>query len=184
MFDGSFREELRNRWNERLQSMRIIGFIVSIALIAVGITCIFIPMLSVNLMHYIFASVLLAAGIFHIVNYFTIKTPFRSGGYLAMAIIQVIVALILFFSPSIVTIEILAFMLAFEMLISGIDAFSLGVKVGSAWGVFIGIMNIAMSIVLFVSPFAYLYAFVIIMPIYMIVCGVSLLSECIVAKPR
>ena len=141
MFDGSFREELRNRWNERLQSMRIIGFIVSIALIAVGITCIFIPMLSVNLMHYIFASVLLAAGIFHIVNYFTIKTPFRSGGYLAMAIIQVIVALILFFSPSIVTIEILAFMLSFEMLISGIDAFSLGVKVGSAWGVFIGIMN-------------------------------------------
>ena len=179
MFDGSFREELRNRWNERLQSMRIIGFIVSIALIAVGITCIFIPMLSVNLMHYIFASVLLAAGIFHIVNYFTIKTPFRSGGYLAMAIIQVIVALILFFSPSIVTIEILAFMLAFEMLISGIDALSLG-----AWGVFIGIMNIAMSIVLFVSPFAYLYAFVIIMPIYMIVRGVSLLSECIVAKPR
>ena len=167
MFDGSFREELRNRWNERLQSMRIIGFIVSIALIAVGITCIFIPMLSVNLMHYIFASVLLAAGIFHIVNYFTIKTPFRSGGYLAM-----------------VTIEILAFMLAFEMLISGIDALSLGVKVGSAWGVFIGIMNIAMSIVLFVSPFAYLYAFVIIMPIYMIVRGVSLLSECIVAKPR
>ena len=184
MFDGSFREELRNRWNERLQSMRIIGFIVSIALIAVGITCIFIPMLSVNLMHYIFASVLLTAGIFHIVNYFTIKTPFRSGGYLAMAIIQVIVALILFFSPSIVTIEILAFMLAFEMLISGIDALSLGVKVGSAWGVFIGIMNIAMSIVLFVSPFAYLYAFVIIMPIYMIVRGVSLLSECIVAKPR
>ena len=101
-----------------------------------------------------------------------------------MAIIQVIVALILFFSPSIVTIEILAFMLAFEMLISGIDALSLGVKVGSAWGVFIGIMNIAMSIVLFVSPFAYLYAFVIIMPIYMIVRGVSLLSECIVAKPR
>ncbi|GAB6160831.1 HdeD family acid-resistance protein [Howardella ureilytica] len=184
MSNRVFGDEFRNHWNERLKSMRIIGFIVSIALIAIGITCIFVPMLSVNLMHYIFASVLLASGIFYIVNYFTVKSAFRSGGYLAMAIIQVIISLILFFSPSVVTIEILAFMLAFEMLVSGIDALSIGVKVGSGMAVFVGIMNIAMAVILFISPFAFLYAFVIIMPVYMIVRGVSLLSECIVAKTR
>ena len=69
-------QELRNNWNKRLRSMRIIALLLSILMMILGVVCFLYPVKTMGVLEKSAAFLILVAGVYEIINYFKLQYTF------------------------------------------------------------------------------------------------------------
>ena len=150
--DQDFGVNFKDRWNKRVKGLRIACFIVGPILAILGVITMFYPVQSASVMSYVAIFAILLLGIIEIIDYFASDRMFRSGAILVSGILNIIIALILLYSPISVTLYTVSLLFAFTLLMVGIDKFTLVDRLkmvgetGTGWVIFSGVIDIIAAI--------------------------------------
>lgn len=183
-----FIDELKNAWNGRVKNFRIWGIIMGILMTLLGIVACIFPVRTAIVVEIIASIFLLMFGIFEIVMHFQVPTMMRTGSGLVSGILNILVAIVLLTSPKDSMLVAFSFLLAADLMFLGIEEITAAGKLSymgvdglgiSTWG---GVCKILFSIVLILMPVASTAAASIIIGVYLIVAGISLLVQAIRAK--
>ena len=171
------------QWNQRLRSVRIASFIVSILMLVFGVLCVVYPIASVRVLSILAAVCIAAFGVFEIAECCTLPLFMRSGGAMAAGVVNVLFGVLLLCSPTEVTISTFALLFAVMLMLFGIEALVLSSKLrflgvsNSGWVVASGILNLLASAVFFILPMASAVFLNYVIAVYLLVGGATLLIE-------
>lgn len=186
--DPQLKQQFADEWNERLHSIRMAGFIISILMIVLGVVFLIFPQQSMSVGLAILTLLIIAFGVFGITEYATLPFGFRMGGLLVSGILNILVGILLFSMPNDGMVVAFAFILAFELFMMGIEqlSFSSTLRFISAsnygWLIASGVLNIIFALFLLFMPLSSAVALWIVLAIYLLAGGISLLIECIKSK--
>ena len=181
--DPETRDNIKKEWNSRVKSIRRSELIIGIIMIVLGAVCIFYPRQSIYVLEMIASFAILAFGIFKMAEYFSLPVYMRMPGMLVSGILDILISVMLMTSPSGVLLDTFAWLMAIDLMVMGIEELSYSsvlkwVSVDSYdWVIVNGVMNIIISLLMFIMPAASSVAIMILVAIYLIVGGVSLLIE-------
>ena len=181
--DMNFASEFTTRWNQKLKSIRTASFIVSILMILFGILCAIFPMQTVNVLEILACVLLMAFGIYQIINYNSEPVWFRYPGSLISGILNILISIMLLASPSGVAISTFAFMFGWILMMAGIEKISYSSKLrffqvtDCGWVTASGVFDIIASLLFIFLPLASTLALNFILAAYLIVGGITLLVE-------
>lgn len=180
-----FIDELRKAWNKRVKSIRTCGIIVGIIMMVLGVMACIWPVQTALVVEVVASIVILILGIFEIYAYFSIPAMMRTGAGLVSGILNIIVAIMLLTSPEQDMLVSFSFLLAADLMLLGIEEISasgklaflgiggLGMSVADGW------LKIIASLVLILMPIASTAAASIVIGVYLIAGGLSLLIQSI-----
>ena len=181
--DPETRDHIKREWNYRVKSIRRAELMMGIAMIVLGTVCIFYPRQSIYVLELIASFAILAFGIFKIAEYFSVPVYLRMPGLMVSGILDILISIMLMTSPSGVLLETFAWIMAIDLMVMGIEELSYSsvlkwISVESYdWVVVNGVLNIIISLLLFILPASSSVAILFLLAIYLIVGGVSLLIE-------
>ena len=171
------------QWNQRLHSIRIASFIVSILMLVFGVLCIIYPIQSVRILGILAAAVIVVFGVFEIADYCCLPIFLRNGGVMASGVLNILFGVLLLCSPSDVTVSTFAFLFALMLLSFGVEELVFSTKLryfdvsDYGWVVFSGIMNLIAAVVFLILPLAGAVVLNYVLAIYLLVGGATLLIE-------
>ena len=171
------------QWNQRLRSVRIASFIVSILMLVFGVLCVVYPIDSVRVLSIIAAAVIAAFGVFEIVDYCCLPVFLRNGGTMAAGILNILFGVLLLSSPSDVAVSTFALLFALMLLFFGVEEIVFATKLryfgvkDCGWVIVSGVINLLASIVFLLMPFAGAVVLNYVLAIYLLVGGSTLLIE-------
>lgn len=180
--------EIRDKWNKNLRSTRIWGFVASIFMIVIGIVCCFFPVQSTYFIEVLASVALLAFGIWEVVRYVQSSPFLRTGVSLASGILNIILAIMLLTSPAEEMLLFFGFLFGLDLMMLGFEQVTASGRLGmigvagTGWLTADGILNIIFGIILLFVPMASIAAVSVILAMYLIFGGISLLITCINAK--
>lgn len=180
--------EIRDKWNKNLRSTRIWGFIASIFMILIGIVCLAFPVQTTYFIEVLASIALLCFGIWEVVRY-TQATPFlKSGVTLASGILNILLGIMLLTSPAADLLTSFGFLFGLNLLMLGFEKVTatsrlgaIGVA-GTGWLTADGVLDIIFGFILLFVPMASVGAVSVILAMYLIFGGISLLIQSINAK--
>lgn len=187
-FDPQLKQQLAQEWNARVRSVRTTGFVISVLMIAVGVLFLAFPVQSIYLGAAILTAFIIAFGIFEIAEYLSLPALFRMGGMLVSGILNILIGIMLMALPAEGMVIAFSFMLAFNLLMVGIEELSFtsllrAFNVASyGWVIASGILNIVFAFMLIFIPITSSIALWICLALYLIAGGISMLIECVKSK--
>lgn len=187
-FNTDYIDELRANWNERVSSVKKKMLWLEILFLIIGVILLIFPIESVYVMSYIFAAFVIAEGIFGIVEFARMPIYLRTGGLLLMAMLNVIVGLMLITSPKEELAMIFGMTFSIEMLSLGIEEIALYdrmkffVYMTDSTLLVNGIINILCAIMFFFMPYYSVVFLNILIAIYALYAGISLITMSVRAK--
>lgn len=166
---------------------KAVGIILSIVLILMGILLMIAPLRALIAFEYVAAAVFVVVGLLRIIFYFKAPKETRNTITLINAICLLVLGVLLLLQGPLAVADTFAFLFGFVSLFNGIGKFSsLGLvkEAGGSTGlvVFSGILNILSALFFLSSPFIMQWAFGIILSIYLLVGGLTMLIECLSVK--
>ncbi len=173
------------QWNQRLRSVRIASFIVSIAMLVFGVLCIVYPIQSVKVLSILAALMIAAFGVFEIIDYCCLPIFLRNGGTMAAGVLNILFAVLLLSSPAEVTVGTFAFLFGLMLLLFGIEKIALASKLryfavsDYGWVIASGVLNLIAAAVFMLLPMLSAVFLNYIIAIYLLVGGATLLIEAI-----
>ncbi|MGN0363623.1 MAG: HdeD family acid-resistance protein [Bilifractor sp.] len=180
--------EVRERWNSHVKSVRIWGFIAAVLMIIMGIVCMIFPVQTTYVIEVFASAALLLWGIWEIVSYFQRPVILRTGVSLMSGILNVILGIMLLTSPADELLIFFGFLFGLDLMMVGFEQLTLtgtfhafGV-INTGWMTFDGILNILVGIILLFMPIASVSAVSVLLSFYLLAGGITLLIECINAK--
>jgi uncharacterized membrane protein HdeD (DUF308 family) len=183
--DGSYDvvESFTERWNKRVHKFRITGIIAGIVMAVLGIILCVFPKQSINVIEYIADFLIIAIGIYQLVDYFNMPVMFQSGAKMVDGILNILIGILLLASPEAVAVTTFVFLFGILLLIYGVDLLSFTGKLsyfgvsGHGWVTATGIISIITAILFLCMPFVSAMAINYIMAIYLIIDGIALIIE-------
>ncbi len=146
------------------------------------------PMQTVTVLEVIVCVLLIAFGVYQIVDYANEPVWFRYAGGLVNGIFNIILGFLLLASPKEVGISTFAFLFGWGLMLTGIEKISMGNKLqffeveNYGWLVASGVVNIVASLLFILVPLASTIALNFVLAIYLMVGGVTLLVEAVRMK--
>lgn len=178
-----FAQELAQRWNKKLRSVRISCFVISALMVLCGVLCAVFPVQSVLVVENIAAVVIMALGVYECIV-FACDPPFlRSAGTLASGILNIFLGVMLLVSPSQITISTFAFMFGLVLMVLGVDKIAFAGKLSffgiadHGWVVVSGVMDTVMALALMFAPLVSTLVLNYVMAGYLLVLGITLCIE-------
>ena len=171
------------QWNQRLRSVRIASFIVSILMLVFGVLCVVYPIVSVRVLSILAAVCIAAFGVFEIVEYCSLPLFLRTGGTMAAGVLNILFGVLLLSSPADVTVSTFSFLFALMLMLFGIEEIVMSSKLryfgvsDYAWVVVSGVLNLIASAVFLILPMASAVFLNYVIAIYLLVGGATLLIE-------
>lgn len=186
--DNELIAEIKDQWNKNLRSTRIWGIVASILMIVAGIVCIAYPVESTYAIEVFAAVSLLCFGVWQVVEYLQ-RPPFlRMGTGLASGILNVLLAILLLSSPAVDMMYFFGFLFGLDLMMLGFEQVTatgrlkaIGVT-GTGWFTADGVLNIIFGFILLFMPVASIAAVSVILAMYLIFGGISLLVMSVKAK--
>lgn len=182
-------EELRQTWNKRLKSLRVIALALSIIMIIVGVLCCVYPLQAAYALEVFVTVLLIAFGIIEIVEFFSLPTIVRTGGLLVSGLLNILLAWLLLSAQSMYMLAIFGFLFAFILLLVGIEQLVFrsrltyfGIAEGTGWLTANGVICLAAGVIFLFSPIASSAAMSILVGCYLLVGGVTMLIEFVKTK--
>ena len=181
--DMNLADEFVNHWNQKVKSVRTASFVISILMILLGILCFIFPMETMTVIEVLACIILIVLGVYQIIDYARSPLWFRSAGNLVSGILNIILGIMLLFSPRGVTTSTFAFLFGWILLLMGIEKISFGNKLnffavtGYGWLTESGIFNIIAALLFIFLPLASMLAMNFILAAYLLVGGITLLVE-------
>lgn len=186
--DDDLINEIRENWNKNIRSMRIWGIIASIFMIVVGILCVVFPMTTTYVIEVMASIALLLFGIWEVVRYVKRSSFLRTGVSLASGILNILLAVLLLTSPKAEMLLFFGFLFGLNLLMIGFEMVTAAGRfraVGIAetgWMMANGVINIIIGIILLLIPLASIAAVSILLAVYLIFGGITLLMMSINAR--
>lgn len=186
--DDEIISEMKDQWNKNLKATRILGFAAAILMVIVGILCIAYPVETTYIIE-VFASIaLLLFGVWEIIQYVQ-RPPFlRMGVSLASGILNILLAVMLLTSPAEDMLIFFGFLFGLDLMMLGFEQVTatgrlkvIGVT-ETGWMTADGILNIIFGITLLLMPVASVAAVSVVLAMYLIFGGISLLVMSIHAR--
>lgn len=181
-------QELRNNWNKRLRSMRIIALLLSILMMILGVVCFLYPVKTMGVLEKSAAFLILVAGVYEIINYFKTPVYFRQAFELFTGICNILLGCLLLFSPASFGLSTFSWLFAMISFITGIGLlhFSSQLRffgiIGTSWMVVDGILAILLALLLIMMPMAGPLMISYLLACYLCIGGIILLIETINLK--
>lgn len=190
LYDSNFdyAKEFTDRWNKKVRAVRVTGIVIAILMAVLGVVCLLFPEKSLRVIEVIASCVIMALGVCQMVDYFSLPVIFQRAGILLDSILNILLGCMLLSSPAAVSITTFAFMFGFLLMIFGIDLLAFSGKLGFfgisgfGWVVANGILSVIASMAFFFMPLASSVALNIVLAVYLIVGGVTLLIETLSMK--
>ena len=180
---GDIAKEFKKRWNQRMRWVRIAGYIVGVLLLLFGAACLFSPLKSAAVFKTIIAVIILSIGIVRFFEYFTAPVLIRPASKLLSAIFNIIIGALLVQMPAGDALTIFSCAIGIYLLISGVAKLSyaaqlraFGVK-NCGWVVVDGSFRILCAFLFFVMPMASVALLNVVLGLYLLIDGASILVE-------
>lgn len=180
--------EIKDKWNRNLRSMRVWGIIAAIFMIIVGFLCIVYPVQTTYAIEVMASVAILCFGIWEIVRYAQTTAFLRTGVRLASGILNVILGIMLLTSPAPDLLMSFGFLFGLDLMMLGFEEVTatsrysaIGVT-GTGWLTATGVLNIIFGIILLFMPIGSVVAVSVLLAMYLIFGGISLLIISIRAK--
>lgn len=189
-FDRNFDyiNEFIERWNKQIKRRKYTFIVIALILAAVGACCIFLPAETFTVMQILAAAALIIQGIYFIISYACTTYYFKDPMQIVTGILNILLGILLFFSPIALTASTLTFMFAFLLLFSGAEKLSFASKMNyyrimdTGFLTFSGILNIILAIIFLVLPLVSMLVLNYILAAYLIVSGIALFIEALSMK--
>lgn len=189
LYDNSndYRDEFVSFWNNTVRKIRSRSMILGILMIILGILCLVFPVKFLLVIE-IFASIaIILAGIEEIRLYSTTPVYFRSGTVLLSGILNILLGILLIFSPSEVMLTTFAFLMAINLISFAIAQFTTANRLkfygsnDTGWITGNGVINIIIAIILIFLPQTSA-AISLIAGIFLLAGGISLVVHAVKAR--
>lgn len=186
--DPQLKQQLAQKWNARVRSIRTTGFVISILMIVVGVLCLFFPVQSIYIGATVLTFFIIAFGVFEIAEYLSLPAFFRMDGMLASGILNIIIGIMLLALPAESMVVAFSFILAFNLLMLGVEdlsftSFLRAFDVANyGWVIASGVLNIIFALMLLFIPITSSVALWLCLALYLVAGGISLLIECVKSR--
>lgn len=186
--DFDYTNALVEGWNHKLRSVRIASFIISILLVVCALLCAFFPVQSAGVMGALAAILILALGVYQLIDYFCAPPFLREAGGLVSSVLNLLIGVLLLASPTEATLSTFAFLLGGLMLVFGINKLSFSSKLGYfgvsgyGWVVVSGVLNLLAALSFLLLPLFSALVLNYLVAGYLLVGGVTLFIEAIAMR--
>lgn len=175
--------EYIDRWNQTAGRAKVGMIVLGVVLAIAGVAVILAPMGAYLMVQAVIAAILIVHGIGQVATY--IQTPefFRNGAQLASGILNAALGIVLFVLPSTVTAGAIIYMLAFLLIMTGIERISFARQMrfyqipASSMGTATGVLNIILGVAFIFMPLAGGIALSYLLATYLIAGGITLVVE-------
>ena len=180
--------EYIDRWNQTAGRAKVGMIVLGVVLAIAGVAVILAPMGAYLMVQAVIAAILIVHGIGQVATY--IQTPefFRNGAQLASGILNAALGIVLLVLPSTVTAGAIIYMLAFLLIMTGIERISFARQMrfyqipASSMGTATGVLNIILGVAFIFMPLAGGIALSYLLATYLIAGGITLVVEGISIK--
>ena len=175
--------EYIDRWNRTAGRAKVGMIVLGVVLAIAGVAVILAPMGAYLMVQAVIAAILIVHGIGQVATY--IQTPefFRNGAQLASGILNAALGIVLLVLPSTVTAGAIIYMLAFLLIMTGIERISFARQMrfyqipASSMGTATGVLNIILGVAFIFMPLAGGIALSYLLATYLIAGGITLAVE-------
>ncbi len=175
--------EYIDRWNQTAGRAKVGMIVLGVVLAIAGVAVILAPMGAYLMVQAVIAAILIVHGIGQVATY--IQTPefFRNGAQLASGILNAALGIVLLVLPSTVTAGAIIYMLAFLLIMTGIERISFARQMrfyqipASSMGTATGVLNIILGVAFIFMPLAGGIALSYLLATYLIAGGITLVVE-------
>ena len=175
--------EYIDRWNRTAGRAKVGMIVLGVVLAIAGVAVILAPMGAYLMVQAVIAAILIVHGIGQVATY--IQTPefFRNGAQLASGILNAALGIVLLVLPSTVTAGAIIYMLAFLLIMTGIERISFARQMrfyqipASSMGTATGVLNIILGVAFIFMPLAGGIALSYLLATYLIAGGITLVVE-------
>ena len=180
--------EYIDRWNQTAGRAKVGMIVLGVVLAIAGVAVILAPMGAYLMVQAVIAAILIVHGIGQVATY--IQTPefFRNGAQLASGILNAALGIVLLVLPSTVTAGAIIYMLAFLLIMTGIERISFARQMrfyqipASSMGTATGVLNIILGVAFIFMPLVGGIALSYLLATYLIAGGITLAVEGIAIK--
>ena len=184
-FDSDFDyvQELADTWNKRQKKMRITYFILAVILIIEGILTAVYPIGIFAIIQYLAALAVIILGISEFISYASMTYHFKDPMLIITGVLNILLGIMLFFMPVVLTVQVITFLLAFLLIFNGAQRIAFASKMKyfripkTGFLTFSGILNIILAVIFLLLPFMSALALNYILAAYLVIMGVALLIE-------
>lgn len=186
--DFDYINEFIETWNRRVKKLKTLFIVIAAVLVVIGVLCIFCPMETFAAMQFLVAAVLVVHGIGSLVGYASSTAYFKDPMQIVMGILNILLGVLLLFSPVELTVTAFTVMFAFLLIFTGAEKLSAAARLryyrlmDPGAMIFSGVLSILLAVVFLALPMLSLLFFNYILAAYLIVSGVSLLAEALSMK--
>lgn len=181
--DHDYVNEYIDTWNQKIRSAKAWMIALGAVLVLTGIASAVAPLGMYALIQGLIAGVLIVRGGSNIASYIQTPAFFRNGATLAAGILNAFLGVLFFALPASFTASTLGFLLAFLLIMTGIERLSFAQSMryyqleGSSAGTVMGIVNIILGVVLALTPLFTSVVLSYLLAAYLIVAGATLIVE-------
>ena len=171
-----FARVFSENWNRKLKSVRLLGAVVSLCMLVCAVLC----------MHS--AVLIIALGMYQLVDYYYMPVLLRDGGTLIGAVLNTVIGMLLLFSPVEITVSVFAYMFGFLLMIFGVNKITFANKLhffgifDYSWVIASGVMNILAAAVFLIIQLISIVMLNTALAGYLAVGGITLLVEVVTMK--
>ncbi|WP_418742266.1 HdeD family acid-resistance protein [Enorma massiliensis] len=181
--DHDYVNEYIDTWNQKIRSAKAWMIALGAVLVLTGIASAVAPLGMYALIQGLIAGVLIVRGGSNIASYIQTPAFIRNGATLAAGILNALLGVLFFALPASFTASTLGFLLAFLLIMTGIERLSFAQSMryyqleGSSAGTVMGIVNIILGVVLALTPLFTSVVLSYLLAAYLIVAGATLIVE-------
>ena len=167
--DHDYVNEYIDTWNQKIRSAKAWMIALGAVLVLTGIASAVAPLGMYALIQGLIAGVLIVRGGSNIASYIQTPAFFRNGATLAAGILNALLGVLFFALPASFTASTLGFLLAFLLIMTGIERLSFAQSMR--------IVNIILGVVLALTPLFTSVVLSYLLAAYLIVAGATLIVE-------
>lgn len=175
-------------WNRKLKSVRLLGAAVGVCMLVCAVLCMQAPSPMQKAMKIAAALVIIALGMYQLVDYYYMPILLRDAGTLINAVLNTVIGMLLMFSPEGITVSVFAYMFGFVLLIFGINKITFANKLhffgilDYGWVIAGGVLNILAAAAFLILPLVSLVVLQTVLAGYLAIGGITLLVDVITMK--
>ena len=183
-----FARVFSENWNRKLKSVRLLGAVVSLCMLVCAVLCMQAPSPMQKALKIAAALVIIALGMYQLVDYYYMPVLLRDGGTLIGAVLNTVIGMLLLFSPVEITVSVFAYMFGFLLMIFGVNKITFANKLhffgifDYSWVIASGVMNILAAAVFLIIPLISIVMLNTALAGYLAVGGITLLVEVVTMK--
>ena len=177
-----------DQWNRTAHRAKVGMIVLGVLLALMGVAAVAAPLSTYSFIQGLIAAMLIVRGAGQIATY--VQTPefFRNGAQLATGILNAVLGVLLFMLPSAVMAGTLVYLLAFLLIMTGIERISFARQMryyqipASSMGTATGVLNIILGIAFLFMPLVSSLVLSYFIAAYLIIGGITLVVEGISIK--